>query len=197
MAKQLMPARARTPKLEWPADQVERRSIAELIPYARNARLHSDAQVAQIAASITEWGWTVPVLVDETGALIAGHGRVLAARQLGIDTVPVMTARGWSEPKIRAYRIADNKLGELSSWDAELLGLELSDLRDLGASVELIGFDAASIDELIAGPKPPGSFDDYDETISTEHTCPKCGFRWSGAASASRTTADEADDEAA
>jgi len=90
------------PKIEWPADQVERRSIAELVPYARNARLHSDAQIAQIAASIREWGWTIPVLVDETGALIAGHGRVLAARQLEIEDVPTMVARGWSEAKIRA-----------------------------------------------------------------------------------------------
>ena len=70
-------------KTEWPADKVERRLVAELIPYARNARTHSDAQVAQIAASITEWGWTTPVLVDETGSIIAGHGRVMAARKLG------------------------------------------------------------------------------------------------------------------
>src|SRR4051812_13682320 len=73
----------------WPADQVERWAISRLVPYARNARTHSDAQVAQIAASIREWGWTVPVLVDEMGGLIAGHGRVLAARKLGIAEVPV------------------------------------------------------------------------------------------------------------
>ena len=180
------------PKIEWPADQVERRPIASLVPYARNARLHSDAQIAQIAASIREWGWTIPVLVDEAGALIAGHGRVLAARQLEITEVPTMVARGWSEAKIRAYRVADNKLAELSTWDNELLGLELSDLRDLGATVELTGFDAKSIEDLIAGPKAPGQFEDYDETIETEHTCPKCGFRWSGASSAPRTEVDDA-----
>jgi hypothetical protein len=179
-------------KVEWPADQVERRPIEKLLPYARNARLHSDAQIAQIAASIREWGWTIPVLVDEAGALIAGHGRILAARQIGIETVPVMTARGWSEAKVRAYRLADNKLAELSSWDNELLGLELSDLRDLGASVELIGFDAVSLDKLIAGPAAPGAFGEYNETIETEHTCPKCGFRWSGAASATREARDDA-----
>jgi ParB-like chromosome segregation protein Spo0J len=187
--------RAAPPKIEWPADQVERRSIAELVPYARNARLHSDAQIAQIAASIREWGWTIPVLVDETGALIAGHGRVLAARLLEIDAVPTMTARGWTEAKIRAYRLADNKLAELSSWDAELLGLELSDLRDLGATVELTGFDAKSIEELIAGPRAPGSFDSYDETIETEHQCPKCGFSWSGSAGISHKVAEEQDSE--
>ena len=73
----------------WPADKVTRRSVAELAPYARNARLHSDAQVAQIAASIREWGWTMPVVVDDAGEIIAGHGRVLAAKKLGIDEVPV------------------------------------------------------------------------------------------------------------
>lgn len=190
MAKQTNSARAA--RFEWPADQVERRPIASLVPYARNARLHSDAQIAQIAGSIREWGWTIPVLIDETGALIAGHGRVLAARQLGIETVPTMTARGWSEAKIRAYRVADNKLAELSSWDSELLGLELAELRELGASVELTGFDAKSIEDLIAGPKAPGQFEDYDESIETEHTCPKCGFRWSGASSATRMEVDDA-----
>ena len=79
---------------EWPADRVERRRTATLVPYARNARTHSDAQVAQIAASIREWGWTVPVLVDDGGTIIAGHGRVLAAQSLGLDEVPVMVATG-------------------------------------------------------------------------------------------------------
>lgn len=193
MAKVAARPLRRSPIAKWPADQVERRPIADPIPYARNARTHSDAQIAQIAASIREWGWTIPVLVDETGELIAGHGRVLAARQLDIDSVPVMVARGWSEAKTRAYRIADNKLSELSNWDNELLGLELADLRDLGAAVELIGFDAASLESLIAGPQAPQAFTDYDETIETEHTCPKCGFRWSGTAH----TAREAEDDAA
>jgi ParB-like chromosome segregation protein Spo0J len=183
--------------LDWPADQVERRPIDALIPYARNARLHSDAQIASIAASIREWGWTIPVLVDETGALIAGHGRVLAARQLGIAEVPTMTARGWTEPKIRAYRLADNKLAELSSWDAELLGLEFAELRDLGAPLDLTGFEAKAIEDLIAGPTPPAEFAEHDETIETEHTCPRCGFRWSGSAGVSRATIDEAADDAA
>jgi ParB-like chromosome segregation protein Spo0J len=97
---------------EWPADKVERWKIDRLIPYARNARTHDEAQVAQIAASIREWGWTVPVLVDEQGTIIAGHGRVLAARKLGYTEVPVMVARGWSEAQRRAYVLADNKLAE-------------------------------------------------------------------------------------
>src|SRR3712207_8700408 len=89
--------------MNWPADEVQRWALERLVPSARNARTHSPAQVAQIAASIREWGWTVPVLVDEAGTLIAGHGRLLAARQLGLASVPVMVARGWSDAQKRAY----------------------------------------------------------------------------------------------
>jgi ParB-like chromosome segregation protein Spo0J len=187
------PAPKRNAQIEWPADQVERRPLDALIPYARNARTHSDAQIAQIAASIREWGWTMPVLVDETGGLIAGHGRVLAARVLGLSTVPVMVARGWSDAKVRSYRIADNKLALLSAWDDELLGMEFADLRQLGATVELTGFETGTIEDLIRGPQAPGAFTSYDETIETEHVCPKCGFRWSGTATATRTAETESD----
>ena len=91
-----------------PADKVEKWKISKLIPYARNARTHSNEQVGQIAASIKEWGWTTPVLVDETGGIIAGHGRTLAAQKLGMTEVPVMVAKGWSDAKKRAYVLADN-----------------------------------------------------------------------------------------
>src|SRR5437763_2619944 len=96
--------------MKWPADEVQRWPVERLVPYARNARTHSDAQVAQIAASIREWGWTMPVLADEAGGVIAGHGRILAAQRLGLAEVPVMVARGWSEAQKRAYVLADNKL---------------------------------------------------------------------------------------
>ena len=88
----------------WPADKVERWAIDRLIPYAKNARTHTDAQVAAIAASIKEWGWTTPALVGEDGGLIAGHARILAARQLGIAEIPVMVAAGWSEVRFRLKR---------------------------------------------------------------------------------------------
>src|SRR5215204_6588295 len=110
---------------KWPADKVERRAISGLIPYARNARTHSDAQVAQIAASMREWGWTNPVLVDEAGGIIAGHGRVLAARQLGLSEVPVMVAEGWSEAQKRAYILTDNQLPLNAGWDMDVLGNEV------------------------------------------------------------------------
>lgn len=128
-------------KTEWPADKVERRLVAELIPYARNARTHSDAQVAQIAASITEWGWTTPVLVDETGSIIAGHGRVMAARKLGLEDVPVMVASGWSEAQKKAYVLADNQLALNAGWDIDLLKIEIGDLDAEGFNLDLVGFD--------------------------------------------------------
>lgn len=137
---------------QWPADRVERRSVETLIPYARNARTHSDEQIAQLAASIREWGWTTPVLVDESGTIIAGHGRVLAARKLGLESVPVMIARGWSEAQKRAYVLADNQLAQNAGWDDELLRIELEDLKGLEFNVELIGFSQAEFDRLINPP---------------------------------------------
>ena len=117
--------RARAPAREgsWPADEVERWPIDRLIPYAKNSRTHSEAQIAQLAASMKEWGWTNPVLADEVGGVIAGHARILAARQLGYGEVPVMVARGWSDAQKRAYVIADNQLALNAGWDRELLGL--------------------------------------------------------------------------
>ena len=137
----------------WPADQVERRPIAVLIPYARNARKHSDAQVAEIAGSIREWGWTIPVLIGEDGRIIAGHGRILAAHKLGIDDVPVMVARGWSEAQKQAYTLADNQIALHGTWDLDLLRVELADLRDQAVDLASLGFGEDEAARII-GPKP-------------------------------------------
>jgi hypothetical protein len=134
---------------QWPAWNVESRATKDLVPYARNSRTHSDEQIAQIAASIKEWGWTIPILIDEQGGIIAGHGRVLAASLLGIETVPVMIARGWSEAKIKAYVIADNKLTLNGGWDESLLALEFADLSDMNFDLSLTGFSAGDIDALL------------------------------------------------
>ena len=131
-----------------PADKVEQRSIKDLVPYARNSRTHSDDQVAQIAASIREWGWTQPILVDEDGGVIAGHGRLLAARQLGLDTVPVTVAAGWTDAQKRAYVIADNKLALNAGWDEEMLRIELEELS--GEFGELMGFTEDELAALLA-----------------------------------------------
>lgn len=135
----------------WPADRVERWPLDRLVPFARNARTHSRQQIEQIAASMREWGWTNPVLVDEAGTIIAGHGRVEAARKLGMVEAPVVIARGWSEPKKQAYVIADNKLALNAGWDDDMLAAELSDLKDLAFDLNLIGFDAPELDRLLGG----------------------------------------------
>ncbi|MBX6382092.1 MAG: site-specific DNA-methyltransferase [Microbispora sp.] len=122
-------------------------AVADLVPYARNARTHSDAQVAQIAASIREFGFTNPVLIDETGGLIAGHGRLLAARKLGMAEVPAVVVAGLSKAQQRALILADNKLALNAGWDDDLLKLELGDLKDEGFDLGLTGFDG---DELAA-----------------------------------------------
>jgi DNA modification methylase len=140
----------------WPADAVERRLVDSLVPYARNARTHSPDQVAQIAASIREWGWTVPVLIDEASNIIAGHCRVLAAQRLGLAEVPVMVARGWSEAQKQAYVIADNKLALNAGWNEDVLRIELGELRGLGADLGLTGFGEIELEALFAGANDSG-----------------------------------------
>jgi hypothetical protein len=138
----------------WPADKVERHPLETLILYAKNARTHSPEQVDQIAASMKEWGWTNPVLVDEIGEIIAGHGRVLAAGQLGFSDVPVMVADGWTDDQKRAYRIADNRLAELASWDFETLADEFNALGD-DFNAEFAGFSWDEIEKLWAPENDP------------------------------------------
>jgi DNA modification methylase len=136
------------------------RPLGALIPYARNPRTHSDAQVAQIAASIREFGWTNPVLVDGENGIIAGHGRVMAARKLGLERVPVIELAQMSEAQKRAYVLADNRLALDAGWDDELLRLELADLSELGFDLGLIGFGEGEIERLLAGSKEGLTEDD-------------------------------------
>jgi DNA modification methylase len=135
---------------DWPAFAVERRAVAALVPYARNARTHSPEQVAAIAASIREWGFTAPVLIDEAGGIIAGHARVLAARSLGARDVPVVVARGWSEAQKRAYVLADNQLALNAGWDEELLRIEIGGLGEDGFDLGLLGFGIDFLADLLA-----------------------------------------------
>lgn len=128
---------------------------ASLVPFARNPKRHPEEQIAQIAASILEWGFTIPVLVDEQNMIVAGHGRVLAAQRLGLGDIPCIRASGWSETKKRAYVIADNKLTETGGWDTEILALELNELINSDFNVDLTGFAgkevASLLDDLVRG----------------------------------------------
>src|SRR5437588_9159827 len=132
------------------AKHIEHWPLDKLIPYARNPRTHSDAQVAQIAASIAEFGFNNPILVDTGAGIIAGHGRLLAARQLGLEEVPVIVLDHLSETQKRAYIIADNQLALNAGWDEELLRLELAALQGEDFDVNLVGFDDRELARLLA-----------------------------------------------
>jgi hypothetical protein len=146
---------------QWPADKVERRKVSDLVPYARNSRTHSPEQVGQIAASIKEWGWTVPVLIDPDGGLIAGHGRIMAAQKLGIDNVPCMVAEGWTDA---------------------MLKVELGELGDLDFDLTLTGFGLEEMAQLFDEPDfAPGTEDDQgklDQLAPKLVTCPHCAAEW-------------------
>ncbi|WP_272011531.1 ParB/Srx family N-terminal domain-containing protein, partial [Roseovarius sp. ZX-A-9] len=131
------------------AQAITHRPVVDLIPYANNARTHSEAQVALIAGSIREFGFNNPVLADGQNGIIAGHGRVLAAQKLGMTTVPVIELAHLSEAQKRAYVLADNRLAEQAGWDRDLLGLELADLSELGIDLGDIGFEGAELDALL------------------------------------------------
>jgi hypothetical protein len=160
----------------WPADHVERWALQWLVPFARNARTHSPAQVDQIAASMREWGWTNPVLVDEAGTIIAGHGRVDAARKLGLAEALVMVATGWSEAKKRAYVIVDNKLALNAGWDEGLLAAELSDLKDLAFDLDLVGFNPVELGKLLGAGEAIGGEDDVPDV--PEKPVSRAGDLW-------------------
>ena len=142
--------------------QIEQVSIEALIPYARNSRTHSDAQVAQIAASIREFGFTNPILIDAEGGIIAGHGRTMAARKLGLDEVPCIRLSSLTDAQKKAYIIADNKLALNAGWDDEMLKVELAELKDLDFDLSLIGFDADELANLLEPEQVDGLTDEDD-----------------------------------
>lgn len=140
--------------------QIKKILVEKLIPYVRNSRTHSDAQVAQIAASIKEFGWTNPILVDGENGIIAGHGRLLAARKLGAKEVPVIELSHLTESQKRAYVIADNQLAMNAGWDTAMLTLELADLKESEFDLDLIGFDAKELEKLLEPEQVEGLTDE-------------------------------------
>ncbi len=140
--------------MSWLADRIELWPIDKLLPYVRNARQHSDEQIAQIAASIAEFGFVNPILTGADGVLVAGHGRLAAARKLGLPTVPVVVLDHLTPTQRRALVLADNRLAELATWDDALLRIELEALQDDGFDLDLTGFDADALAELLADEEP-------------------------------------------
>jgi ParB-like chromosome segregation protein Spo0J len=156
--------------------RVEYRPLDALIPFARNARTHSDEQVRQIVASIREFGFTNPILLDGKNGIIAGHGRLLAAKELGLERLPCIDLSHLTEEQKRAYIVADNKLALNAGWNEELLRLELTDLKEMGTNLELVGFDAMELADIMLGKDV--EFKEYDESAADDVelvTCPQCG----------------------
>ncbi len=158
--------------------KIEQRAIASLIPFARNSRTHSESQVAQIAGSIREFGFTNPVLIDEQNGIIAGHGRLQAARTLGLADVPCIVLSGLTDAQKRAYVIADNKLALNAGWDFETLENEIRGLDDDGFDLALLGFDERELANLLlAADFESGSEDDQgrlDQLSPKMVICPHC-----------------------
>jgi ParB/Sulfiredoxin domain len=175
-----------------PAETVATWPLAKIKPYERNPRTHPESQIELLAQLMVKHGIDQPIVVDERGVIIKGHGRRLAALHAGMKTFPVVVRRGLAVADKRAMRIADNQVGLLSGWDHELIRLELQDLVLAKYDLPLLGFDA---DELMVfqapGPDAPGQFPEFDENVPVEHTCPKCGYQWSGKASHARAGEDE------
>jgi ParB-like chromosome segregation protein Spo0J len=163
------------------------KKTADLIPYARNSRTHDEAQIAQIAASIKEFGWTNPILLDGENGIIAGHGRVMAAQKLNEDKVPTIELAHLTEHQKRAYIIADNKLALNSGWDNEMLALEIADLKDAGHDLELTGFTFDEIEKITtetnfdpATEEDQGKLDELDpKWIACPHCCKEFDARQS------------------
>ena len=152
----------------------EPRNVSDLIPYVNNSRTHSDEQVAQVAASIKEFGFTNPILIDDAGMIIAGHGRVMAAKKLGVESVPCIVLSGLSEAQKKAYIIADNNLALNAGWDLDTLRLEIEHLSEVDFNLDVLGFDGDTIEKLLdidgALPElPDGDRDPFQQKTFTLH----------------------------
>ena len=160
--------------------EIEYVPTEDLIPYINNSRTHSESQVKQIAASIREFGFTNPILIDEEQTIIAGHGRVMAAEVLSMPTVPCIRLSGLSEAQRKAYVIADNKLIINSEWNIDILQTELEQLMSTDFNLELIGFTAVELNDLLMGHDTSDSPDDFKDINDTSlaHECPKCGYEF-------------------
>src|SRR5438105_4251883 len=162
-----------------PTLQITYLSPDQLLAYPRNARAHPKRQIQKLAASISTFGFLVPVLVSESGEVIAGHARVAAAKTLGCDLIPCICAEHLTAKQTRAYRIADNRIAELATWDADMLASELKALSnlELGFSIELTGFDTAEIDFLVDSGQVDRA-DDLSPLRSNEANVTQAGDLW-------------------
>jgi len=161
--------------------KINYRKSGDLIPYVNNSRTHSDQQVQQVASSIKEFGFTNPILIDEDGGIIAGHGRLMAAQKLGLDEVPTITLEGLTEAQRKAYVIADNQLAMNADWDLDALKVEVDRLTELDFNLDLLGFDDDLLKDLLNTIEPnfdPATEEEQgqlDELDPKWIDCPHCG----------------------
>jgi hypothetical protein len=148
---------------------IKYKKTADLVPYANNSRLHDETQLGQLVASINEFGFTNPVLLDGANGIIAGHGRVMAANVLGLETVPTIELQHLTDEQKAAYVIADNKLAQNAKWDDEILRLELQSLSDADYDLSILGFDEASLSRLLDIAETADAFEEYNEAIEYEN----------------------------
>ena len=164
--------------------QIEQMPVADLIPYARNARTHSEEQVGQIAGSIQEFGFNVPVLIDAQNSIIAGHGRALAAQRLKLDTIPCIRLTHLTDAQRRAYILADNRIALNSGWDEAMLQVELEELHADDVDLGLLGFEAGELEKLLnlmpTDESPPDSSakEINPDEFSMQAKCPRCQFEF-------------------
>lgn len=156
--------------------EVVMKPIDELIPYNRNARQHSLVQIICLKESISQFGFTNPVLIHFSGRIIAGHGRVEAAKQLGFKQVPCIVMHDLSEAQVRAYTIADNQLPSMATWDYDILAAEIDELREEGFDMSKLGFTKEELDELCGSPDEDSEISEEEEKKPDSDTtiCPKC-----------------------
>jgi len=175
--EQTVPLSAVNPAASAPALKVVMRRATDLVPYVKNARTHSDAQIEVLVKSLKEWGWTNPLLIDGQNGIIAGHGRLKAAQKLGMAEVPCIVLDHMTDAQRRAYVLADNQTALLAGWDDELLKLELGDLNKMGFDLGPVGFNTKELDDLLGENDPPPDKDPTEPRGRMSHrTSSQCQF---------------------
>lgn len=154
--------------------KIEYLELDKLVPYVNNPKTHPEEQIDKIAGSIKEFGFINPIIIDKENSIVAGHGRILAARKIGLEKVPIIRLENLTPAQIKAYRLADNRLNE-SEWDMELVKIELEGLKELDFDLNMTGFDINNLEKEEIKEYPEKEF---DENIKTENECPKCGYKW-------------------
>lgn len=176
-----MPKKPKLHRAEnWPARSVEMRRLDKIKPYPNNPRTHPPAQIDMLAGMMKRHGVDQPIVVDDDGVILKGHGRRLAALAAGFERFPVVVHKGLSDAEKRAMRVADNQAALLAGWDTELMRLEVGELKIAGYDLELLGFGEAQLVSFTTTPGPPGEFPEFGDDIETKYCCPSCGYRWSG-----------------